>query len=180
VLDALRRDGRAYVRVYHAAKVNLVVASMEQNRPGLVNAVLPHTKLDLVSYSAWDSATAHFQDPNILRRALDFIAKNAPDSPDFGDKNVYIGEFGMPENEFGVEKIQQAVPAAVNTALDWGCPYIVYWQVYCNELRPGKGPAPVKSNDDVRGFWLIRPDGSKTWLWDYFHNLLNLPATACL
>ena len=173
-------DGRAHVRVYHAAEVNLVVASMEQNRPGLVNAVLPHTKLDLVSYSAWDSATAHFEDPNILRRALDFIAENMPDSPDFGDKNVYVGEYGMPENEFGVENIQKAIPAAVNTALDWGCPYIVYWQVYCNELRPGKGPPPVKNNDDVRGFWLIRPDGSKTWLWDYFHSLLNLPATACL
>ncbi len=173
----ISQDG---VRVYHAAEVNLVVASMEQNRPGLVNAVLPHTKLDLVSYSAWDSATAHFEDPNILRLALDFIAKNAPDSPDFGDKNVYVGEFGMPENEFGVEKIRKAIPPAVNTALDWGCPYIVYWQVYCNELRPGKGPAPVKNNDDVRGFWLIRPDGSKTWLWDYFYNLLNLPATACL
>jgi len=36
-----RHDG---VRVYHAAEVNRVVASMEQGRPGLVNAVLPHTK----------------------------------------------------------------------------------------------------------------------------------------
>jgi len=35
------RDDRAQVRVYHAAEVNRVVASMEQGRPGLVNAVLP-------------------------------------------------------------------------------------------------------------------------------------------
>jgi len=167
------RDGRAHVRVYHAAEVNRVVASMEQGRPGLVNAVLPHTKLDLVSYSAWDSATEHFQDPNVLRRALDFIAANTPDSPDFGDRNVYIGEFGMPENEFSAGQIQKAIPNAVNTALDWGCPYIVYWQLYCNELRPGKGPPPVKNNDDVRGFWLIKPDGSKARTWDYFYSLLN-------
>jgi hypothetical protein len=167
------RDGRAHVRVYHAAEVNRVVASMEQGRCGLVNAVLPHTKLDLVSYSAWDSATEHFQDPNVLRRALDFIAVNTPDSPDFGDRNVYIGEFGMPENEFSAGQIQKAIPNAVNTALDWGCPYIVYWQLYCNELRPGKGPPPVKNNDDVRGFWLIKPDGSKARTWDYFYSLLN-------
>jgi hypothetical protein len=31
---------------------------------------------------------------------------------------------------------------------------------------------PGKSNDAVRGFWLIRPDGTKSWLWDYFHDLL--------
>ena len=73
--------GQAGVRVYHAAEVNRVVTSMNQGRPGLVNAVLPHTRLDLVSYSAWDSATEHFQDPNVLRRALDFIAANAPTAP---------------------------------------------------------------------------------------------------
>jgi hypothetical protein len=169
----LAGDGRAHVRVYHAAEVNRVVASMQLGRPGLVNAVLPHTRLDLVSYSAWDSATEHFQDPNVLRRALDFIASNTPDSPDFGNRNVYIGEFGMPENEFSAGQIQKAIPNAVNTALDWGCPYIVYWQIYCNEPRPGKGPPPVKNNDDVRGFWLIKPDGSKARTWDYFYSLLN-------
>ena len=173
-VDQARQElGQAGVRVYHAAEVNRVVASMQQGRPGLVNAVLPHTKLDLVSYSAWDSATEHFQDPNVLRRALDFIAANAPDSPDFGDRNVYVGEFGMPENEFSAGQIQKAIPNAVNTALDWGCPYIIYWQLYCNELRPGKGPPPVKNNDDVRGFWLIKPDGSKARTWDYFFALLN-------
>lgn len=176
VNQAKKEFGQNGVRVYHAAEVNLVVASMEQNRPGLVNTVLPHTNLDLVSYSAWDSTTDRYQDPNVFRRALDFIAKNMPDSPDFGDKNVYIGEFGMPENDFGVEKIQAAIPNAVNTALDWGCPYIVYWQIYCNELRQGKGPAPIKTNDDVRGFWLIKPDGSKTWTWRYLCSLLNAPA----
>ncbi len=175
VNQAKQELGHNGVRVYHAAEVNRVVASMEQGRPGLVNAVLPHTRLDLVSYSAWDSVTDRHQDPNVFRRALDFIAANMPDSPDFGDRNVYVGEFGMPENNFSAGQIQKAIPNAVETALDWGCPYVVYWQLYCNELRPGKGPAPVKGNDDVRGFWLIRPDASKAWTWDYFHGLLNPP-----
>ncbi|MHC4891654.1 MAG: hypothetical protein ACYTEO_19565 [Planctomycetota bacterium] len=129
--------------------------------------------MDLVSYSAWDAATARFDDPNVLREALDFIAKNMPDSRDFGDKNVYMGEFGMPENEYSAEQIQKAIPNAVQTALDWGCPYIVYWQLYCNELKKGKGPPPVHNNDDVRGFWLIRPDGSRAWIWEYFYRLLH-------
>lgn len=173
VNQAREEVGTQRVRVYHAAEVNRVVASMKEGRPGVVNTVLPRTKLDLVSYSAWDAATAHFEDPEVFRDALDFIAAHTPDSPDFGDKNVYVGEFGMPENRYSAEQIQKAIPAAVQTALDWGCPYIVYWQLYCNELQDPNETSPVKSNDAVRGFWLIRPDGSKAWTWDYFHTLLN-------
>jgi len=175
VNQARREVGQDGVRVYHAAEVNRVVVSMKEGKPNMVNSVLPHTNLDLVSYSAWDATTAHFEDPNVFREALDFIAENMPDSSDFGNRNVYLGEFGMPENGFSAEQIRKAIPNAVQTALDWGCPYIVYWQLYCNELKSGKQKPPVHSNDAVRGFWLIRPDGSKTWTWDYFYKLLNSP-----
>lgn len=160
------------VRVYHAAEVNRVVQSMRDGFPNMVNKVLPRTKLDLISYSAWDSATEHYADPNVLRDALDFIAAHAPDSPDFGNRNVYIGEFGMPENYYSLEQIQTAIPNAVRVGLEWGCPYIIYWQLYCNELKDPNAKPPVKSNDAVKGFWLIRPDGTKSWVWDYFHGLL--------
>ena len=173
VNQARREVGQRGVLVYHAAEVNRVVVSMKEGRPNMVNSVLPHTNLDLVSYSAWDAATEHFKDPNVFREALDFIAENVPDSPDFGNRNVYLGEFGMPENGFSAEQIRKAIPNAVQTALDWGCPYIVYWQLYCNELKSGKQKPPVRDNDDVRGFWLIRPDGSKGWTWDYFYRLLH-------
>jgi hypothetical protein len=173
VSQARQEVGQRGVRVYHAAEVNRVVASMKQGRPGVVNKVLPHTNLDLVSYSAWDAATACFEDPNVFREALDFIAANMPDSHDLGNRNVYLGEFGMPENNYSTGQIRKAIPNAVQTALDWGCPYIVYWQLYCNELKAPKKQPLVRSNDAVRGFWLIRPDGSKAWTWDYFHRLLN-------
>jgi hypothetical protein len=170
--------GQVGVKVYHAAEVNRVVDSMKTGRPNMVNKVLPHTKLDLVSYSAWDAAVEHYRDPNVLRDALNFIAAHAPDSPDFGARNVYIGEFGMPENNYSAEQIREAIPNAVRTGLDWGCPYIVYWQLYCNELSGKQKQTPVKTNDGVRGFWLIRPDGSKAWTWQYFHALLAGPAEA--
>jgi hypothetical protein len=44
------------VAVYHAAEVNLVKSSMD--RPGfgnVVDLVLPHVALDLVSYSCYDT-----------------------------------------------------------------------------------------------------------------------------
>jgi hypothetical protein len=172
VNQARQEVGEQGVHVYHATEVNLVVQSMRNGSAGVTNRVLPQTQLDLVSYSAWDSATSHYADPNVLWDALDFIAANAPDSPAFGSHNVYLGEFGMPENNYSLAQLQTAIPNAVQTGLKWGCPYIVYWQLYCNELKDPKTTPPVKTNDAVRGFWLIRPDGTKSWVWDYFQDLL--------
>jgi len=174
-VDQAREEvGLDGVWVYHAAEVNRVVSSMKEGKPNVVSTVLPHTKLDLVSYSAWDATTELSENSQMFREALDFIAKNMPDSPDFGNRNVYVGEFGMPENKFSTGQIQKVIPGVVETALDWGCPYIIYWQLYCNELKDPKQLVPVGSNDAVRGFWLIRPDGSKAWTWKYFYGLLSL------
>jgi len=173
VNQARKEVGTDGVWVYHAAEVNRVVSTMKQGRPNMVDKVLSHTQLDLVSYSAWDATAEYSGNSQILREALDFIAKNTPDSVEFGNRNVYLGEFGMPENNHPSDKIQKVIPGAVETALNWGCPYIVYWQLYCNELKDKQQKPPVKSNDAVRGFWLIRPDGSKAWTWDYFSGLLS-------
>jgi len=173
VNQAREEVGPDGVWVYHAAEVNRVVDSMKQGNPNVVNTVLAHTKLDLVSYSAWDATTAYPEDSQVFRKALDFIAANMPDSPDFGNRNVYVGEFGMPENNFPAEQIQKMIPNVVTTALDWGCPYIIYWQLYCNELEDRRELPPVHSNNAVRGFWLIRPDSSRAWTWEYFYGLLS-------
>jgi len=173
-VDQAREEiGSDGVWVYHAAEVNRVVDSMKKGNPNIVNTVLPHTKLDLVSYSAWDATAKYSEDSQVFRKALDFIAANMPDSPDFGNRNVYVGEFGMPENKFPIEHIQKVIPNVVTTSLDWGCPYIIYWQLYCNEMEDRRELPPVHSNNAVRGFWLLRPDGSKAWTWDYFYGLLN-------
>ena len=50
------------------------------------------------------------------------------------------------------------------------CPYLVYWQVYDNEPRV-RNRRPT--NDEVRGFYLIKPDGTKAPAWHYFHALLH-------
>jgi len=163
------------VYVYHAAEVNRVVTSMDEGRPNMVNKVLPFTHLDLVSYSAWDSAVEEWENQDVFRRALEFIAEKMPDSEAFGDKNVYLGEFGWPENLYGGDNIEGVLSQAVNTALNFGCPYIIYWQLYCNELVDIKTPLPVKDNQDMKGFWLLRPDGSKSQAWHYFNGLLNEP-----
>ena len=151
--------------VYHAAEVNLVEQAMKSGKPCVVNAVLPKTSLDLVSYSSWDTCGKG----NVFKEALEFIAANMPDSEPFGAKNVYIGEYGWPENNEPAEKVQGTIRNVVKTGLEWGCPYLVFWEVYCNEpIRK-----PVVKNEDTRGFWLIKPDGTKAWAWDYLHRIIN-------
>ena len=155
----------ANVRVFHAAEVNLVKIALEQGRPTVTDQVLPHTSVDLVSYSAWDTSG----DPKLLRSALEYIARHTPDREPFAGRNVYLGEFGLPENDFPTSQVKTTVRDTITTALDWGCPYVVYWQLYCNEARR----RPVKANDDVRGFWLIRPDGSRGAAWGELDGLLQ-------
>ena len=170
-VDAARKAvGADNVHVYHAAEVNLVARAMEEKQPNVVNAVLPKTHLDLVSYSAWDT----LRDRERFARALDYIAQHMPDSAAFGAKSVYIGEYGLPENDAGIDAVRDAVTHVTDTAVAWGCPYLIYWQVYCNEaIRK-----PVEDNGDVRGFWLIKPDGTKAWSWKYLHQKLTEDAEA--
>jgi hypothetical protein len=157
------------VKVYHAAEVNVVVKPMGDGSPNVINAVVPNTNIDMVSYSSYDAISSS---SDVLINALDFIALNTPDSPDFGDKNVFLGEYGFAENLWPAVDYQEGIENATMTALSWGCQYLIYWQLYCNELQAG-ATAPVTSNTDVNGFWLIRPDGTYAWSWDYLYGLLN-------
>ncbi len=167
------------VKVYHACEVNLVDIAMKGRRT-VTNNVVPRTRCDLYSYSAYDTISLASQDPaegrKLFRRALDYIASKAPDSPAFGDKNVYVGEFGWPcvpsEQDHGAsdEKSLRVIRVTVEESLAWGCPYMIYWQVFDNESRVGKRRP---TNDQVRGFYLIRPDGTKGPAWDYFASLLG-------
>ena len=167
-VDRARAEvGTHGVMVAHAAEVNLVARAME-GKVTVTNDVLPKTRCDLYSYSCWDT----LRDPKKLRAALDYLAKKAPDSKLFGSRNVFVGEYGAPENEIeSPEKHLEIVKAATETALDWGARYVVFWELYCNEKareyegRPG--------NEGCRGFWLIRPDGTKSPVWDYFAGLMK-------
>ncbi len=176
---ARRAVGRTDVRVYHACEVNLVALAME-GRTTVTNNVLPRTRCDLYSYSAYDTIGAAADDPDkgraLFRRALDYLASKAPDSPAFGAKNVFIGEFGWPEvrseqdPNADAEKCLRVLRMTVEEALDWGCPYLVYWQVYDNESRAGRDRP---TNEQVRGFYLIRPDGSASPALECFRSLLR-------
>ena len=163
------------VYVYHAAEINVVVLSMS-GKPNMVNKVLPFTNLDLVSYSCYDACLKSAEDSNstLLKNAVDYIKRMMPDSESFGNDNVYLGEYGVPENHYSAAQIEAVMKNTVEVGLDEKCPYIIYWQLYCNELKNPDAKLPVKLNEDMRGFWLVKPDGTKSWHYDYLKEMCNM------
>jgi len=61
----------------------------------------------------------------------------------------------------------------VAIGLEENCPYIIYWQVYCNEFNNTNATPPVTLNSDVRGFWLIKPDSTKSWHYYYLKSVID-------
>ncbi len=154
------------VRVFHAAEVNLVEKAIK-GHGCVTNSVLPHTRCDLYSYSAYDTMA---QNEELFRKALAHLQEKAPDSEHFGNQNVYIGEFGWPESLVTEEHRLDMVKYSVEAALDYGAPYILFWELY--DDGP-KGPIEGKpKNEDFVGNWLIRPDGTYSPVWDYFKGIL--------
>jgi hypothetical protein len=147
----------APLRVLHAAEVNRVVDGWE-GVPTMTEYVLPQVEVDLVSYSCYDAMA----DGATLLRALATIRRHARTSGPLGAGAVCLGEIGIPENvhpERIAERWDELLAAASLARAQW----VVQWQLYCNELDPRTAPhppAPIRDGRHLRGFWLLRPDGS--------------------
>lgn len=167
-VDKARKEvGMQGVTVAHAGEVNMVDHAM-QGRHTMTNDVLPYTHCDLYAYSAYDTIT---QGKEKFRQALDYIASKAPASKMYGEKNVYIGEFGYPENVVGEPERLKIAKDTVEVVLEWGAKYALFWELY--DDGPRKAYTGRPTNDDMVGNWLIRPDGTKSSIWDYFHELFK-------
>ncbi len=168
VEQARREVAAEGVTVAHAVEVNLVAEAMA-GKITATNDVLPFIRTDLVSYSSWDLRF----DRALLVQALDYLAEKAPDSELFGDRNVYLGEFGGVRDQMAAgADVPAVIQGLTEAALGWGVRWAVYWQVYCNgQVRELRGRRPAVR--DLRGFWLVRPDNRKTRVWEAFHKRLS-------
>ncbi len=172
--DELGMDG---VRVFHASEVNLLTKAMA-GKPTMTNNVLPNTHCDLYSYSAYDTMV---QGREKLRASLEYLKSKAPDSRWFGDDNIYIGEFGWPETLVPEEKRLEFIRDSVEIGLECGAQYLLFWALYDDGIRDPDVASKLSldtldrplTNDDMVGNWLIRPDGTKSPIWDYCVDLCD-------
>ena len=65
---------------------------------------------------------------------------------------MFIGEYGFPAVRFSAGKTGRNVAPVILAALQWGCPLVLYWEFYNNEVDP---------QGRQRGFWMIDNHGVK-------------------
>ncbi|MBC7960664.1 MAG: hypothetical protein H7X94_12415, partial [Vallitaleaceae bacterium] len=161
------------VHIYGSAEVNRIndarLNPSDPTKGNVVNRVLPYTHMDLYSYSVYEPTLP--VDSNTLIANLDYLKSKAPDSAAFGADNIYIGEFGVPENNYPANSQLTNTKNVIETALSWGAKYAVYWQLYCNENSSTYSGRPTNTN--VRGFWLIRPDSTVSPSYDYLKGIFK-------
>lgn len=157
--DAKSRTPHENVNVYHYTEVNLVQKGIA-GKSCLVNDVLPYSNVDYVSYSAYDTVIADRGKVKArLTEALDYIESKLPAKDGIEGKRVFIGEYGFPLQLAKTGDNQDAWSRDVCAAgLEWGCPFVLYWEMYCNEIVEGKH----------RGFWLINDKNEKQ---PFYHTL---------
>lgn len=149
VEDARRDTPHRGVEVYHYTEVNLVQKSL-QGAASLARDVLPQVNVDYVSYSSYDSLKGDTRAN--LKKALDYIESKMKPKPEIQGKRVFIGEYGFPAIRFDPRQQDAQSREVMRAALEWGCPFALYWEMYNNEVDPQQGQ---------RGFWLIDDKGAK-------------------
>ena len=137
-------------------KVALTPGSSEQGWCALEH-VVPNVVFDLLSYSTYESANSPFETwqsdtapqetVTRLRRDLERIRTHSERSLSplgrrrFGKDFVMIGELGYARDQFDHLPTGPLLPRlyyALKTVIEWGCPYVVLWQVYDSPRDAGK------------------------------------------
>lgn len=112
------------IQVYYAVEFNIVHALQNAGFQSVLNNALPAVAHDYASYSAYEStnvSAAQLQsDLNYLRDSV------------LHTSNILIGEFGYSEQLFTQQQVRQMSDAVLNTAINWGVPYIIQWVVFDN------------------------------------------------
>lgn len=167
-------------RVFHAIELNKVIDSLK-GIPTLATHVLPLVRPDFISWSAYDGMRTDKHDGDEtavgLWQGIDIIkhyAKTTQVAAD-GRAAVYIGEAGVPEELHPEQATVDIMDATLGVVLAREMPWLFHWELYCNERKDGdrvRLPGPDTA-EELRGFWLVKPDGSLGYTGKYFDEVLT-------
>ncbi len=147
--DARRNTPHANVHVYYYVEVNRV-HDARIGKVRVANKVLPRTNPDFVSYSSYDSLNGDIA--KNLAEALEYIQAQLAPKSGIPGKRVFIGEYGMPLLGNSAQAQDILARRVMRAGMQWGCPFVLYWEMYNNE---------VTADGRQRGFWLIDDHGVK-------------------
>jgi len=117
------------VEVYNYAELNIITPVLDDGLPRLINAVLPHVAVDLVSYSAYNCMNHTDELPERAWRHFDYILEHAKFTGAWKHgKPVFMGEYGIPMPLVPSRPARNLI--ALKSAASWGSPINLYWSVY--------------------------------------------------
>jgi len=155
---AMRDTPHSDVNVYYYVEVNRVQDAKE-GKVRVTNRVLPKINPDFVSYSSYDAQ--HGDIDKTFADSMDYIESMLKPKPSIPGKRVFIGEYGMPKVGNSADAQDKLVRAVTRAGLKWGCPFVLYWEMYNNE---------VTKDGEHRGFWLIDNHNEKQPAWHTLHD----------
>ncbi|PTX61737.1 hypothetical protein C8N46_104381 [Kordia periserrulae] len=165
--DAKRDTKHNNVQVYHYIEVNLVRKSLEEpNYVSVTNNILGAVNPDYVSYSSYDATNPYKTEKALkknLQKSLDYLESKLAPKPNLpSGKRVWIGEYGNQSIKFSDEMQNRRSIWTIKAALEWGTPFILYWEMYNNEIK-------AKTGEQI-GYWLITDKGKKQPIWHTHYN----------
>jgi len=174
--DAEAANPDSDVKVWHYCEVNRVFDALDKGYDRIVNKVLPYVDVDYVSYSSYDAiGDKSFEGiSKKLDKALNALEASMKPKEGIPGKRVFIGEYGYSYQAVGQTDQNRYSVMVAKAALEWGCPFCLYWEMYNNEID-GSG--------NQVGFWMIDHQGvkqliyythaefykqMKNWVYDYY------------
>lgn len=151
--DAKRDTPHEGVWLWHYTEANLVQPFLKGGQC-LTNDILPQVDVDYVSYSCYDSLQHVIRDD--LFAALGHIESKLQPKAGIQGKRVFMGEYGFPARRYSPEEMNRKSLEAMIAGIEWGCPFVLYWELYDNE---GTAEKPG-------GFWMINEKNEKQPVWE--------------
>jgi hypothetical protein len=167
-------------KVLHAIEVNKVLDTWK-GIPTLTSEVLPKVKVDLISWSCYDGLQSWKKSANEtaigifhgLETIRHFAKRGAAGTPAF----VMLGEIGVAERKGGYDETSVAAvfDGALAASATSKVSHIFFWQLYCNEVTEGQPKEQdVHREDQLNGFWLVKPDGTLSHTGRYLDTILKV------
>lgn len=169
--------------VWHAVELDLVKntwLSQEENVAKfgtVVNRVLPHVRLDMISYAATDTQ----QEPELFRKALQHIKAQHNRSNGSPNPAIFVGEYGLAQNDASAAAVEKTMEDVLFLSNEFKLPYVLFNSLYDHKLhsksQAGRCSDETVSNASLlKGHWLVRPDGSEAWPYGFLHSLVAAPS----
>lgn len=113
-------------------------------------------------------------------QALDFIRSHHNRTAASPENGIYIGEYGVPQETTPLSELVNVTTNVLAYGLDRGASHIMFWELFNNEVDASFSPSlrcdggkPDFNATDQRGFWLVQPNGTRSWAWGYMNALLT-------